>query len=172
MKKIMLLLVLCQLLCAVSRAEDLRQIVAAQIEQAKSGQSTHNSSQKSVQRLPVQNASWSKQLAPAIFLVSSVMLCAFFYFGYSRFRRKKGEDSECAILKENIRKLRQENIGHIEYPELSKVRVNLREQSIRVDDYGRTISRQAKRMRIAKGELHLAAKINMLSTRKKCSSLL
>lgn len=65
-----------------------------------------------------------------------------------------------SVLKENIRKLREEKIDAVLNSRLSKIRSRLVLQPIKID--GRNITAMAKRLSISKGEIHLAAKINLM----------
>lgn len=78
------------------------------------------------------------------------------------YKRKSNSIKESKkILKANIKRLREEKIGGLLDKKLSRIRSKLILQPVALD--GRSITEQAKRLSISKGELHLAAKINLLS---------
>ncbi len=66
-------------------------------------------------------------------------------------------------LKRNVKDLREEKIGSYSNTELSVLRMKLNSTKINLKDSGREITQQAKRLAISKGEVHLAAKIKMMT---------
>lgn len=66
-------------------------------------------------------------------------------------------------LKRNVKDLREERIGSFNNKELSLLRMKLNNTKINLKDSGREITEKAKSMAISKGEIHLAAKIKMMS---------
>ena len=66
-------------------------------------------------------------------------------------------------LKNNIKKLRQEKIGSINNSKLTRIRTCLKFQPLKMNNIGREITRKAKKISISKGEIHLAAKLQLLA---------
>lgn len=80
------------------------------------------------------------------------------------YRRKKiSSKPEKVNLKENILKLRNEEIQSLNDEKLAKLRKSLKNQRLEVKNMGRSITKKAKKLSVSKGEVHLAAKLNMLS---------
>ena len=78
-------------------------------------------------------------------------------------RRKISEKPEETNLKENIMKLREEKIEGVNDKKLAQLRKSLKNQRLEVKDMGRSITKKAKKMSLSKGEVHLAAKLNILA---------
>jgi hypothetical protein len=66
-------------------------------------------------------------------------------------------------LKRNVKDLREEKIGSFANKELSLLRMKLNNTKINVKDSSREITQKAKSLAISKGEIHLAAKIKMMT---------
>ncbi len=66
-------------------------------------------------------------------------------------------------LKRNVKNLREERIGSFANRELSLLRMKLNKTKINLNDGSSEITRKAKSLAISKGEIHLAAKIRMMS---------
>jgi hypothetical protein len=92
-----------------------------------------------------------------IFLEGSIFIILLILTRRKRIEIKK---YELSVLKENIRRLRGENIGSILNNPSYKNRRKLRFQKIKVD--GREITKRAKQMSISKGEIFLAAKLSSM----------
>ena len=69
-------------------------------------------------------------------------------------------------LKNNIRNMREEKIKASHNPKLATLRSSLGNEAKRMEDFRKDITKQAKRYSIAKGEVHLAAKLNMMAEQK------
>ncbi|MBU2492246.1 MAG: hypothetical protein KJ571_06435 [Bacteroidetes bacterium] len=103
-----------------------------------------------------------KDFAAKLFvLVELVMLLGLIYLWAAKVKRNKKRKME--MLKSNIKKLREEQIGSIEENNLSTLRGKLRYYNIKTDDNGKDITFRARKNSIGKGEIHLAAKIQLLA---------
>lgn len=90
--------------------------------------------------------------------IETILLLFIIYFWYKK--KSKEQKSEFSDLKKNIRRLREEKIGGLLDNTLTKVRSGLILQVANIDS--RNITAHAKKLSISKGELHLAAKINLM----------
>jgi len=97
-----------------------------------------------------------------IFIEGSLLIILLIYV-----KRKLTESKKYRIqvLKENINKLRSEKIGSRGSRELYRIRRKLRLQPAAKS--GKEITMRAKKMNIAKGEIYLAAKLNMMMSRNR-----
>lgn len=94
-------------------------------------------------------------------IVEVIMLAVLFLLWYSKNNRNRKR--QIAILKNNIKSLREEKIGSRHETNLSKLRSSLRFQTIKINDNGKDITYRARKNQISKGEIHLAAKIKLLA---------
>lgn len=92
-----------------------------------------------------------------LFIEASLLVVIGFFFRKKLLKTRKDKRSK---LKENIKKLREEKLGGMFDNSLVNVRKQLILQPIKID--GRTITSHAKKLSISKGEVYLAAKINMM----------
>ena len=97
-----------------------------------------------------------------IFIEGSLLIILLIYV-----KRKLAESKKYRIqrLKENINKLRSEKIGSRSGRELYRIRKKLRLQPAAKS--GREITMRAKKMNISKGEIYLAAKLNMMMSQNR-----
>jgi len=84
-------------------------------------------------------------------------------------RRRKIELSKMRNkdLKENIKRLREEKIGSISDSKLKKIRTSLFGRKLKIDPNGAAITEIARKLSVSKGEIHLAAKLNLLYEQNK-----
>lgn len=94
-------------------------------------------------------------------MVEAIMLAVLFLLWYSK--NSKNRKRQIAILKNNIKSLREEKIGSRHETNLSKLRSSLRFQTIKINDNGKDITYRARKNQISKGEIHLAAKIKLMA---------
>ncbi|NOX18813.1 MAG: hypothetical protein GXO87_11100 [Chlorobi bacterium] len=97
-----------------------------------------------------------------VFIEGSLLIILLIYV------KRKLSDSEkyrIQTLKENINKLRAEKIGSRSGRELYQIRRKLRLQPAAKS--GREITMRAKKMNISKGEIYLAAKLNMMMSQNR-----
>lgn len=104
----------------------------------------------------------SKDVAVKIFIVVEVLMLTGLFLIWSR-KMKKNKKRRTAILKSNIKKLREERIGSFEVKKLSLIRNRLCFEPIKINDNGRDITYRARKNNISKGEVHLAARIKLLA---------
>ena len=97
-----------------------------------------------------------------IFIEGSLLIIILIYL-----KRKFAESKKYRInvLKENIKKLRAEKIGSRSDKELYLIRKKLRLQP--AAKTGREITMRAKKMKISKGEIYLAAKLQMMTSQNR-----
>ena len=105
---------------------------------------------------------FSKSIAVKVFVLAEVSLLTSLFFLWIR-RTKKIRKDKLSILKSNIKDLREERIGSIHELRLTNLRNRLRSNPIKINNKGRDITTLAKKHNIAKGEVHLAAKIKLLT---------
>lgn len=104
-----------------------------------------------------------KPLATKIFVgIEILLLSVLFILWFVRNKSKKMQ--QISILKNNIKNLREERIGSRNEQSLSNLRLKLALSPIKIDDHGKDITARAKKYNISKGEIHLAAKIKILSS--------
>jgi hypothetical protein len=103
----------------------------------------------------------SKDVAARIFIVIEILMIAGLVYLWGT-KNSKNKKRKIAILKENIRKLREERIGSLQSKSLSMLRGKLRYDPIKINDNGKDITFRARKNNIGKGEVHLAAKIKLL----------
>lgn len=78
-------------------------------------------------------------------------------------RKKQSRRVDQSVLKLNISRLRDEQIGSVEDKKLSAIRSGLAYKPINMNVPGSGITATAKKLAISKGEVHLAAKIKILA---------
>ena len=103
-----------------------------------------------------------KSSAVKLFVIIEVIMFAGLVFMWLN-KTTKNKTRENAILKNNIKSLREEKIGSRDEFSLSKLRSNLRFDPIKINDNGKDITFRARKNQISKGEVHLAAKIKLLA---------
>lgn len=96
-----------------------------------------------------------------IFLLFEAALAATIFIVYRR-RVAGFSKLDKKELKKNIRSLRDEKIKYSANPELSRLRRTLSNLNVNWKNGSKTITAVAKKFNIGKGEVHLAAKINLL----------
>ncbi len=96
-----------------------------------------------------------------IFVLIEASLLAAMVLVYRR--RKISAKPEKANLKENIMKLRDDKIEGSNDEKLAQLRKSLKNQRLEVKNMGRSITKKAKKLSVSKGEVHLAAKLNILA---------
>ena len=84
-----------------------------------------------------------------------------------RRRKLQLEQLKVSDLKNNIKKLRAEQLGSLSDSKLKKIRTGLFKKNIIIDNNGLNITSLAKKLSISKGEVHLAAKLNLLYEQNK-----
>ncbi len=129
-----------------------------------------NTSVKHSEKIP-KESSWlnlsnfsfgKKQLFP-FFLLIEVLLIGTILAIWIKSRRLPNGNNEVE-LKEVVRKMRMEKIGSKFDPEISELRSSLTEQNFTVTDGGKSITKFARKKKIAKGELQLAMKLRILAS--------
>lgn len=104
----------------------------------------------------------TKDNAVKLFVVIEIiMILGLIYLWSTKSQREKRR--KIAILKNNIKQLREERIGSFQSKSLSMLRGKLRFDPIKINDKGKDITYRARKNKIGKGEIHLAAKIKLLS---------
>lgn len=104
----------------------------------------------------------TKDAAAKIFVIVEILMLSGLIFLWST-RAKRNKKRKIAVLKNNIKKLREERIGSLEENGLSMLRGGLRYDPIKINDSGKDITFRARKNNIGKGEVHLAAKIKLLT---------
>ena len=103
----------------------------------------------------------SKDVAVKIFIVIEILMITGLVYLWGT-KNSKNRKRKIAILKSNIKKLREERIGSFQSKSLSMLRGKLRYDPIKINDNGKDITFRARKNNIGKGEVHLAAKIKLL----------
>lgn len=153
---------------------DIKALVAQQIIEIKEKEKSAET-RKTVQQVPAQKLP-SKKIVKAemnesllskkdmlkIFIILEASLIAALVILWRR--RNYNPDAQLLNkLRKNIRLLREERLATYNDAHLSKIRSALQTQPIKVDDRGRDIITKARKYSISKGEVHLAAKLKMIS---------
>jgi hypothetical protein len=81
-------------------------------------------------------------------------------------RKKISKKTNHKVLKGNISSLRTEKPIKRERNELSIIRTNLKKNAVFISPLEKEISKSAKELKIAKGELYLAAELKSLELTK------
>jgi hypothetical protein len=148
---------------------DIKALVQKQIAEIKKKEQTHEKPVRQVaEKEEVSKTGNSAAVDSLImkgFILFQTTLIAALFILWRRSKRELRKYHK-SKLKNNIRNMREEKVKTSHNPKLATLRSSLGNEAKRMHDFRKDITKQAKRYSIAKGEVHLAAKLNMMTEQK------